>query len=148
MRNHARGMSWGGVVWNAFIWLVVPGTLFWLGYNVVGPRVGSVPGLESQVSSIAGKLNPEETGAPVAAGDAKRTDPADTKPGVPEVEITVEKSKEQPKPRRRRIRRARPAPQPEADQPRRDEASGDAPTPPPEDPPAELPAADPGTGDG
>jgi outer membrane biosynthesis protein TonB len=128
MPRRSDGLSWGGVAWNAFLWLVVPGVLFWVGYNVVGPRVGHVPELEAKVGEIAGRLAGDAAPPASAAAQAEpETGAGPPQPGVPDVQITVAPAKEKPKPAPRKRARPRPAePEPERPaEPRRDEASAD-----------------------
>ncbi|MCC6404552.1 MAG: hypothetical protein IT207_11140 [Fimbriimonadaceae bacterium] len=149
MRNTPQKPWWHGVLWGAFIWLLVPAILFTLGYNVIGPRVGTVPALNAKVDDLARRLGGSE--AKVEPDPVTDSEPAQA--GVPQVEVEVtpskaEESEDEPAPRRR----ARPRREPEKPKPEepkaepetpRDEAGGGTQTPPPEpeveQPPTETP---------
>lgn len=159
MRSSPQKPWWYGVVWGAIIWLVVPAGLFVLGYNVIGPRIGTVPALNSKVGGLARHLANADGGEQAQESPTEpEPDTVSPKAGVPQVEVDVtaskprrQEAKEAPK-RRARAKPAEDVPKEEPKEepkevrkPTRDAASGETATPPPSgdtDPPAQ----DPGTG--
>ncbi|MBL8065541.1 MAG: hypothetical protein JNM34_06745 [Chthonomonadaceae bacterium] len=77
------------VIRGLILWIIVPVTLFVVGYRFVGPKIGEVPELKKQVEGVESLLVRNNSKSdPPTEDDKVKSDEAKG----PNVEVTVEKS--------------------------------------------------------